>query len=230
MARKSDPAYDPPVRPVLAIALLLACLVSACSESPPPRREPLTWGESLREWRASHEESLRAELGSRTLSWFDPDESYRVTASYTIFDRPIAHEPLGNGDDTPSAVFTGEVAFLIDGERHTLMASKTDPDVPELFIMFGDLTNRDSTYPSGRYLTVPLDYDRAVLDFNRAVSPLCAVDPEAICPVPPAKKPDEPARRGGRAPHRRRGALAPTLAPAPHPRLGLGQRTGSGGR
>jgi uncharacterized protein len=56
-----------------------------------------------------------------------------------------------------------------------------------LFIVFADATNRETTYPGGRFLTVdpPDASGRVLLDFNRAINPVCALVPFATCPTPP---------------------------------------------
>ena len=55
-----------------------------------------------------------------------------------------------------------------------------------LLVPFRDPTNGGETYPGGRYieLSLPLP-ETPVLDFNRAMNPLCAYDPSYACPIPP---------------------------------------------
>jgi uncharacterized protein (DUF1684 family) len=57
----------------------------------------------------------------------------------------------------------------------------------DLFIIFGDETNKKHTYGAGRYLYAPLpDKDgNTYLDFNKAINPPCAFTPYATCPLPP---------------------------------------------
>lgn len=78
----------------------------------------------------------------------------------------------------------GTLVFTLQGREHRL-----DPVLEEgsdqLFILFGDQTNRDATYGAGRFLYATLEGDRAVLDFNRAYNPPCAFSPYATCPLPP---------------------------------------------
>lgn len=56
-----------------------------------------------------------------------------------------------------------------------------------LFLVFADHTNRDGSYPGGRFLDVepPDEQGRIVLDFNRAYNPACAFTAFATCPTPP---------------------------------------------
>ena len=52
--------------------------------------------------------------------------------------------------------------------------------------MFTDLTSRDATYPSGRYVHAALPKDgRVIIDFNKSYSPPCAFNDFAACPLPP---------------------------------------------
>jgi uncharacterized protein (DUF1684 family) len=65
----------------------------------------------------------------------------------------------------------------------------------QLFVVFGDATNRSSTYGGGRFLDLQApagSSDAAVargtvlVDFNRAYNPPCSFTPYATCPTPPA--------------------------------------------
>ena len=55
-----------------------------------------------------------------------------------------------------------------------------------LLVPFRDATNGTETYAGGRYIEIRLPLpDRPVLDFNRAMNPLCAYDASYACPIPP---------------------------------------------
>lgn len=79
----------------------------------------------------------------------------------------------------------GDVVFDMDGVTHRLHALRGG-DRGELFLVFGDETNRTETYGGGRFLyTAPPDADgRVVVDFNRAYNPPCVFSPFATCPLP----------------------------------------------
>lgn len=88
--------------------------------------------------------------------------------------------PAGSGSPSDGG---GVPAHLV------AFASEAAPDAPWL-VPFTDLSNGDSTYPVGRYLSVepPRDGEDAVaLDFNRATNPWCAYAEHYNCPVPPAQ-------------------------------------------
>ncbi|MFB1480161.1 DUF1684 domain-containing protein [Corallococcus sp. RDP092CA] len=103
-----------------------------------------------------------------------PDEEPRTLSVPTV---------LGYAEEMKSA---GTLVFTVAGKEHRLMPVAEEGS-DELFIIFGDETNRDTTYGAGRFLSAPLpDKDgRVVLDFNRAYNPPCAFTRFATCPLPP---------------------------------------------
>ncbi|RKG79568.1 DUF1684 domain-containing protein [Corallococcus exercitus] len=103
-----------------------------------------------------------------------PDEKPRMLSVPTV---------LGTVEEMKSA---GTLVFTVAGKEYRLMPVAEEGS-DELFIIFGDETNRDATYGAGRFLEAPLpDKDgRVVLDFNRAYNPPCAFTRFATCPLPP---------------------------------------------
>lgn len=87
---------------------------------------------------------------------------------------------LGDVEETPIA---GYAVFTHEGKTYRLEAMSEDD---ALFFVFGDQTNRDSSYPAGRFLVAEAPKDgQVVLDFNRAYNPPCAFTRFATCPLPP---------------------------------------------
>jgi uncharacterized protein (DUF1684 family) len=81
----------------------------------------------------------------------------------------------------------GQVALPVAGRTFRLDCLMDD-DRKRLFILFGDETNRDLTYPAGRFVYSPLPdpaTGRVVVDFNCALNPACAFTEFASCPFPP---------------------------------------------
>jgi len=76
----------------------------------------------------------------------------------------------------------GVVKFMLGDEPFELEAYAAGT---ELFLVFGDTTNRGRTYPAGRFLyaQAPVSDEEFVLDFNTAHSPPCAYNDFATCPV-----------------------------------------------
>lgn len=86
-------------------------------------------------------------------------------------------------------VVAGQVVFTVDGGEHRLTAFRThDAEGYDLlFVPFRDLTSGGETYGAGRYLEIPYEPDRGVveLDFNYAYNPSCVYSPAYDCPYPP---------------------------------------------
>ena len=78
----------------------------------------------------------------------------------------------------------GKLVFNIKGTTYTLDALE---EGDELFILFGDATSGEETYPAGRFLYTnkPDANGNTILDFNKAFNPPCAFTKFATCPLPP---------------------------------------------
>lgn len=79
----------------------------------------------------------------------------------------------------------GALVFSIDGNEYRL--DVIDEGGEEYFVIFGDKTNEQETYPSGRYMYVgqPDPEGKVLVDFNKAYNPPCAFTEYATCPLPP---------------------------------------------
>jgi uncharacterized protein (DUF1684 family) len=115
---------------------------------------------------------------------FPPREEYRVIARFVPDPKKI---PITNilgqtePEDSP-----GYVVFQLHGHEYRLRPVLDDPDSPDLFFIFHDLTSEHETYGAGRFLDAPPPKDgQVVLDFNKAYNPPCAFTPYATCPLPP---------------------------------------------
>jgi hypothetical protein len=120
------------------------------------------------------------------IEYFPIDESTRVQARFEPFtppkEVPIVNV-LGDVIDTPSP---GRLVFRLGGAEYALDTIVDEPDAPDLFVIFRDRTNGDTTYPAGRYLHVPLPVNgMTTIDFNQAYNPPCAFTEFATCPLPP---------------------------------------------
>lgn len=89
---------------------------------------------------------------------------------------------LGITEPAPSP---GILEFDLDGRTHRLHALDGGA---QLFVIFGDATNRTETYQAGRFLYVDLPKegsDLTVIDFNKAYNPPCAFSEFTTCQLPP---------------------------------------------
>jgi uncharacterized protein (DUF1684 family) len=107
---------------------------------------------------------------------FEPYEPGRFAAVPTVL-----------GQDETYRV-PGALAFEHGGALHRLDAF-LEHDDDDLFVVFGDRTNRTETYQGGRFVYAPKADEHGIvaLDFNRAYNPPCVFTPYATCPLPLAR-------------------------------------------
>jgi len=117
------------------------------------------------------------------IDYFPIDNGLRVTAELQRYEQPrtIRVDTVIEGLEY-NPISPGIVTFALGNENFELEAYAAGD---ELFLVFGDGTNRDQTYPAGRFLytKAPLKNEAFVLDFNTAHSPPCAYNDFATCPV-----------------------------------------------
>jgi len=122
-------------------------------------------------------------FGTGPLEYFPIDLRYRVIATLERYEEPrvlklnTVVEGLGWAPESP-----GVLRFELDGNAHELEAYSSGE---QLFVVFGDRTNGEGTYPAGRfvYTNLPVEDGRTVLDFNLAYSPPCAFNDFSTCPI-----------------------------------------------
>lgn len=129
-------------------------------------------------------------LESNAVQSFKGIDRYKVDSQWKFNARLIANEQGGivitnvlgqtNLEKSP-----GKLLFLINGKNYSLDA--LDEGGEELFIIFGDATNQEETYPSGRFIYIkkPGADGQTEIDFNKAINPPCAFTDFATCPLPP---------------------------------------------
>jgi uncharacterized protein (DUF1684 family) len=131
------------------------------------------------------------DLEGEGVSQFHGIERYPVDLKWRLKARVEKAEPGKTIDitnvlgQTTANPHMGTLVFSIDGNEYRLDAIKESG--PELFVIFGDPTNAQETYPSGRYIYVaPADESgMTILDFNKSQNPPCAFTAFATCPLPP---------------------------------------------
>lgn len=114
------------------------------------------------------------------------DPKWRVEAHFEKY-APIRHIDITNIlGQTYQSPCPGALVFAIEGKEYRLDAID-DGTEGEYYILFGDQTNGNGTYPSGRYMYVkhPDGAGKVVVDFNKAYNPPCAFTEFATCPLPP---------------------------------------------
>lgn len=128
-----------------------------------------------------------ARTGFKGLEYFPVSDKWNVKARFEPYNPPkqvpIANV-IGTTEPLPSP---GALVFTVDGKEYRIDAIEEEPGAKELFIIFGDETNKRETYGAGRYIytALPGSDGTVALDFNRAYNPPCAFTPFATCPLPP---------------------------------------------
>jgi uncharacterized protein (DUF1684 family) len=117
---------------------------------------------------------------------FPVESSWRLEATFETYNpqKSISVPTiLGTIDEEPSP---GALLFEIKNKTYRLDVIGK-PDDEEFFVIFGDETNKDETYESGRYVYVnnPGSGGKTFIDFNKAYNPPCAFTDYATCPFPP---------------------------------------------
>ncbi len=119
------------------------------------------------------------------LVWYPVNPAYRIVARFVPRDRPTTitvPSIIGTAEAMPSP---GSAVFELGG-RSVRLDPVVEAGDNRLFFIFRDATAGKTTYGAGRFLYADPPKDgRVILDFNKAVSPPCAVTPYATCPLPP---------------------------------------------
>lgn len=119
---------------------------------------------------------------------FEIDPSWKLEARLDWFETPKSIQiPTVLGSERTQKC-PAILVFEVDGETFELYPYQSFYGDPVWTVIFSDLTNGESTYGGGRFLSLPapeIGAESMVLDFNKAYNPPCAFSPFATCPVPP---------------------------------------------
>ena len=131
-----------------------------------------------------------------SLDYYDYDESYCVEARFERTPNEKPFKMATSTDREPEYIKYGILHFTIDGQELELAVYQS-PDLLSdslysdyIFLPFGDDTNGEETYGSGRYIDFRLsDFESGIvrLDFNKTYNPLCAYNHNFSCPRPPVE-------------------------------------------
>jgi uncharacterized protein (DUF1684 family) len=120
------------------------------------------------------------------LTYFPIDPGLKVEARFEPYPpgRSLRLPTVLSGHQTYPV--PGALAFDLDGQTYRLDAYE-EAGEDDLFVMFGDTTNRDRTFGGGRYLYVePAGPDGLTeVDFNKAYNPPCVFTAFATCALSP---------------------------------------------
>jgi uncharacterized protein (DUF1684 family) len=115
---------------------------------------------------------------------FAVDPSWKIVATLQTENQPKSLFITNIIGQTNQQKLAGKLVFTIKNEQYALDALE---EGDELFIIFGDATSGETTYPSGRFLYAkkPDANGKTIIDFNKAYNPPCAFTDYATCPLPP---------------------------------------------
>jgi len=121
--------------------------------------------------------------GLTSIPCFETDPAWRIKAKFKPYEKPEMCKVQTVIGTEEEKLIPGELTFKISGRKYHLYPF-TSGD--QLFIVFGDETNRNETYPAGRFLYAngPDTLNQVIIDFNKAYNPPCAFTPYATCPLP----------------------------------------------
>ena len=122
------------------------------------------------------------------LNYFDPDQSFKVSATFEPIENGEVIEMQTSTDRLPEYKRYGLLKFSLENTNLALTLYQNVEQPDYLFCPFKDLTNTKSTYGAGRYLDFKIeDLKNPILDFNYAYNPYCAYNKEYSCPIPPVE-------------------------------------------
>jgi uncharacterized protein len=116
-------------------------------------------------------------------SWFPIDPAHRVVGRFVADPEPREIQVLNTFNDPDTYTSEGVVEFELHGQALRLRPFTTRPK--RFYFVFRDGSSGEETYRTARFLYADLlDDGTAVLDFNQAFTPQCAVNPYTTCPLP----------------------------------------------
>ena len=121
-------------------------------------------------------------LGFRGIDRYPVKRSWRVPAK--LEGEPGTVEVVNVLGQVTVESSPGLLVFQAGGQ--TCRLRPTGEPGEGLFVVFGDATNGQGTYPGGRFLATdpPAEDGTVMLDFNRAYNPPCVFTEYATCPLP----------------------------------------------
>lgn len=129
--------------------------------------------------------------GFHGLSWYAPDERYRVTARWIPFIPPHIEKIPTIIGTTLNLPAPGIAEFTLLGKTLRLEPVLESPHDTTLFFILRDTTSQTTTYQAARFLRTAFpdhglsEAGTLILDFNEIYNPPCAYTPYATCPLPP---------------------------------------------
>jgi uncharacterized protein (DUF1684 family) len=146
-------------------------------------------GEKDKFFKDSPESPLEDKKKFTRLTYFLPDQAYRIKATVEPIKDTARFTLRMTGGEEESFIRYGYATFKLKELTHKvllLLKMGEDREKDALFLPFTDETNGFDTYGGGRYLDLELEKDgQLMIDFNFAYNPFCAYNHNYTCPIPP---------------------------------------------
>lgn len=139
-------------------------------------------------FRTSPESPIENKANFKGLTYFAPDQNFRVLANLTPYEGEEKEMKVAYTDsttDTYERLYFAD--FTINGVAQRLLLLKNEGTIS---VLFRDQTSGLQSYGGGRYIDIALDDVKGntlIIDFNKSYSPYCAYSPGYACPLPPAE-------------------------------------------
>lgn len=130
----------------------------------------------------------KARRRDATLRWYPADPVFRVHGR--IEPDTAAIQIASTASAARRAELVGWFLFVQGGARCRLAVTRLlEPGAPAggLDVYFRDATTGHGSYEVGRYAVVEREPGGAIVDFNLAYNPSCALSPFYNCPIPPTE-------------------------------------------
>lgn len=181
----------------LALILLVVVLILSKSIRFTPIDENLKAAEQWQNWvnekntmfRTSGRSPLADTTSFKGLDYFAYKPEWAFSLRWNAIESKDFVWMATQADEEKPYLLAGYAIIEKQGVVDTLYGYK-DPDQTYsklIFFPFSDKSNGTSTYPTGRFMELPLEKpDEIVIDFNFAFNPFCAYNEAYICPIPPS--------------------------------------------
>ena len=179
---------------IVAIAFLLIGCNSESFVNEVNLQRTEKYNELIDSTRSRFNADERAQFEKKRLSYFKPDISYNIDATFSIDTSTLEFQMATTTDRRPNYRIYGYLDFWVNDTacKLTVYQNVDSKDHPEhglyLFVPFKDNTNEFSTYGGGRYIDILIpDGIDTKIDFNSAYNPYCSYNDRWSCPLVPAE-------------------------------------------
>ncbi len=139
-------------------------------------------------FRTSDESPIKDKANFKGLSYFEPDEKYKVKAKLVVLENRETYTMKMSKGEAENFLKYAYIYFDLGGKNHKLLVLKRSLQDKILFIAFKDESSGKTSYGGGRYLDCAIasnQLQELTIDFNLAYNPYCVYNEDFTCPIPP---------------------------------------------